>query len=254
MSAPLPAEAVCLHTRNWHNSSLVISLFTRELGLISALAKGARRPRSRLGAATSLFAHSRTLLVPPRSGELYLVTEAELLNPFSQLAADYQLLLAASLIAEFLLRTLPPRHPEERIFTLLLIYLEQLSQPAVADSGTVRLLVLSFLLKALAFLGYRPELNRCSQCSQELQPPCRFDPETGSLVCVRCAPVSGPAGLLLDARHLERLRTLLHTPAAEIARLPAEGPEEPLSRFVTLLIRHHYPSRNFSLLLRLTRK
>ncbi|MEO0021405.1 MAG: DNA repair protein RecO [candidate division WOR-3 bacterium] len=252
MTAPLNTEAVCLYYRTWRNTSLILSLFTRELGLVSALAKGARRPRSRLGAVTGLFTHCSALLLPPRAGELYILTDADLLNPFSRLNTEYERLLEASVIAEFLLRTLPPRHPEERVFALLLTYLDQLAQPAELDPGTIRLLVLSFLLKALAFLGYRPELVRCSRCGQELSPPVVFNPETGDLVCIRCRQQLRSAIRSLGAEQLQLLRTLLHTPAVGISRLAVPGPDNTLTELVAALVSHHYPHRTFPLLVRLS--
>lgn len=251
MTAPISTEAVCLRSRPWRNTSLILSLFTRELGLVSALAKGARRPRSRLGAISGLFVHCSALIIPPRAGDLYILTDADLLNPFSSLITEYELLVEASVIAEFLLCTLPPRHPEEQVFTLLLTYLEQLAQPADLNPGTIRLLVLSFLLKALAFLGYRPELNRCSRCGQKLSPPVMFNPKTGGLVCVRCSyPLKSPT-LPLGADQLQLLRTLLHTPAVGISHFSVSGPDNTLTQFVTALVSHHYPHRRFPLLVRL---
>ncbi len=251
MTAPINTEAVCLRSRTWHNTSLILSLFTRELGLVSALAKGARRTRSRLGAVTGLFAHCSALLIPPRAGELHILTDAELLNLYSSLNTEYELLVEASVLAEFLLRTLPPRHPEERVFALLLTYLDQLAQPAELNPGTIRLLVLSFLLKALAFLGYRPELIRCSRCGQKLTPPVVLNPETGTLVCVRCSPQLRSATLSLGAEQLQLLRSLLHTPAVGISRLSVPGSDNTLTELVVALVSHHYPHRKFPLLARL---
>jgi DNA repair protein RecO (recombination protein O) len=255
MPQPLTVEAVCLRTRNWHNSSCILSLFTREIGLIPATARGARRPKSRLGAVANLFTHSRLLLYPPRAGDLFLITEAELLNSFPGLSHSYENLTTASQISEFLLAALPPRQPEERLFQLLLTYLEQLAQLTPEHNSAPILLLFSFLLKALTFLGYRPELGRCARCRRELEPQATFDPQLGALLCTACARTTGHFEPALGSDQLQFLKKLLHTPASQLARLKL-APRNPVSEpavVLTLLgfIRHHYPGRKFPLLYRL---
>uniref|UniRef100_A0A7V3PUW5 DNA repair protein RecO n=1 Tax=candidate division WOR-3 bacterium TaxID=2052148 RepID=A0A7V3PUW5_UNCW3 len=253
MPEPITTEAVCLRSRNWRESSCVLTMFTREIGLVSVIAKGARRPKSRLGGAANLFSHTRVLLYPPRSGELYLITEAEIINLFPGLLVNYEHLLAASRLAEFLMHTLPPRHPEERLFQLLLVYLNELSQPATPalTRVTTQTLILSFILKALTFLGYRPELHRCSRCQQELVPPVIFDRQLGALVCSRCASGSSPTEKLLSTDHLFFLRKLLHTPATELSQhLPENeslSQNQEIITTVLCFIQHHYPTQKFLL-------
>lgn len=254
MSEPLATEAVCLRTRNWRNSSCILALFTREMGLVSAIAKGARRPKNRLGAAANLFAHTRVLLHPPRSGELYLVTDAELLTLYTKMGINYEQLLAFSQLAEFLVQTLPPRQPEKQIFQLLLTYLNELGQPAVGQNQTIlRTLILSFLLKALTFLGYRPELNLCAHCHKELGAQASFHPRLGALVCSACSSGIGSSALLVNSDQLNLLKKLLHTPAARLSEPLANDPglNQAIARMVLYLIKHHYPAPKFPLLDRL---
>jgi DNA repair protein RecO (recombination protein O) len=253
MPEPVTSEAVCLRSRNWRDSSCILTLLTRELGLISAIAKGARRPKSRLGAPANLFTHSRLLLHPPRSGELFLITEAELLDHFPGLSTSYENLMAASQLAEFLISCLPPRHPEERIFLLLLTYLDRLARLSPeTDPPAIRLLILSFLLKALTFLGYRPELDRCARCRQELEPPATFDPRMGALLCKNCTPAAGVTEPQLNADQLQIVRKLLYTPAARLVLPDREigslVPEPAIIRTILYFIRHHYPGQQFPLL------
>ncbi len=227
-------EALCLRAHNWRETSKVVTMLTPDLGLVSAIARGARGPKSRLGAAVQLFALSRITLYLPRSGNLGTVGDADLITAYSGMTADYNRFLAASRISRFLLAALARFYPEPRVFELV-----KSSFAAIADapaqttdfSGVWG----SFILKTSAFLGFRPVLERCLRCGQPvlsqgdkegvLAGVSYFDVQRGGVVCPGCGELDRkPGNTVIAVGDLARLKILLHTPSAKLVgvELPAE--------------------------------
>ncbi len=243
------AEAICLRVRDYHESSKLVTFFTLEHGKVSCLAKGARRLKSRFGAALDLFTRSRIIYYASETRTLLTLSDAELVHAFSGVALRPERFLAAEQMAEFALRVIQPHDPSPQLYRLLLNYLstlESLQYPvcSLQSSGSANLqsaicnlqspspypaLVCSFLLKAASFLGFRPELRRCLICRRpiENQRPAYFEPGRGGVICPRCAG-ENPLGTRLEPAGLDALAFLLYTPAAEIARVLANSPQPAL--------------------------
>jgi DNA repair protein RecO (recombination protein O) len=227
-------EAVCLRVRDYHESSKLVTFFTLEDGRVSCLAKGARRLRSKFGAALDLFAQSRIIYYSHDTRTLLTLSDAELVHSFAGVALRPERFLAAEQMGEFALRVIQPHDPSPQLYRLLLSYLTILESCPTSDSRLSTphaALVCSFLLKAASFLGFRPELRRCLICRRpiESQHPVYFEPRRGGVMCGRCAG-DGPSGTRLGAADLDTLAFLLFTPAADIAALacsPAVGVNRP---------------------------
>jgi len=209
------SEAICLRVQDYHESSKLVTFFTLERGKVNCLAKGARRLRSKFGAALDIFAQSRIIYYLRETRDLYTLSDAELVHSFSGLALQPEKFLAAEQMAEFALRVIQPHDPSPQLYRLLLNYLSTLeslqdleakesrnqgvkessARPGtrILESSTPRplpeALVCSFLLKAASFLGFRPELRRCLTCRRPIedQRPAYFDAGRGGIVCPRCA-------------------------------------------------------------------
>ncbi len=227
------SEAICLRVRDYHESSKLVTFFTLESGKVDCLAKGARRLRSKFGAALDLFAKSRIIYYASETRTLLTLSDAELVHSFSGIALRPERFLAAEQMAEFALRVIQPHDPSPQLYRLLLNYLSILeSCPASTAPGSPHpapypALVCSFLLKAASFLGFRPELRRCLICRRPIdsQRPAYFEPGRGGVICPRCAG-ENPSGTRLDPAGLDTLAFLLYTPASEIVQAlsPGKGP------------------------------
>jgi DNA repair protein RecO (recombination protein O) len=207
-------EAVVLCSRDWRESSRTVSFLTPDAGLVTVMARGARRPRSRTGAAVNLFAHSRVIYYRRENRALYNLSDAELLNAHSDIAAVPERFFCAGRMADFLLHALRPHDANEKLYALLLANLAVLQHSDTAFPA----LLAAFLLKAASFLGFRPELRRCVACRSPVAGgPAWFDPLRGGVLCRDCA--AGPSLRPLTATELTDLDRLLHTPTVEVAAL-----------------------------------
>ena len=100
----LVTEAIVLHAFDYLESSRIIRLLTREAGIQSALARGARKSRARYGSALDLFAEGSAQLYVKPSRELHNLAGFEIDRSRAELAEEVGRFTAASTIAELALR------------------------------------------------------------------------------------------------------------------------------------------------------
>ncbi|MEM1058343.1 MAG: DNA repair protein RecO [Verrucomicrobiota bacterium] len=95
MSAgPVQTEGIVVERRPYGDTSLIVRWLTPELGRISTIAKGARKPKSVWAGQIDLFYHCQLLAAPPRSGDLYQLREAQLQHVYRNLSRDWILPVA----------------------------------------------------------------------------------------------------------------------------------------------------------------
>src|SRR5947209_14406425 len=95
MGASLKTEAIVLRSIRYGEADRILHLYTPHHGRVSAIAKGARRSRSRFGARLEPFFHVKTLLHDGR-GELMTVTSVDTVAPHASLRDHASTLDAAA--------------------------------------------------------------------------------------------------------------------------------------------------------------
>jgi DNA repair protein RecO (recombination protein O) len=226
--------AIVLRTVEFSETSLVVTLLTEDFGKISALAKGARRPKGPFEAALDLLAITRVVFLRKSSGSLDLLTEAKLERRFRAASRNLTALNAGFYVAE-LLRELTDEHdPHPELFRLAQSTLVALDELAARD-GNPRLQpdlnheigrrVLHLELGALRILGHLPSLEQCAGCGTSVIADGRvaFGLVAGGVLCQRCregkrqvASINGPAiaAMRLFAEGSDRWQTAELPPAA----------------------------------------
>lgn len=185
-------EALVIKRLNLGEADRILTLYTPSLGKIKAVAKGVRRPQSKLGGHVELLTHSRLMLA--RGRNLDIVTQAQTINNFLPLKEDLQRTAGGLYVAELVDAFTPERAEDEELFHLLLDTLHHLSQSTNIDA------VLRYCeLRLLAQVGYRPELQHCGDCKAPLQPRENFfSPAHGGVLCHNCGyhePLAHPLSL-----------------------------------------------------------
>jgi DNA repair protein RecO (recombination protein O) len=140
-------------------TSVVATLFTRELGKVAALAKGGRRLKSPFQGGLDLLGVSDILLFPKASESLDLLAESVPLERFSSLRRDLAALYAGYYIAELLSELTDYHDPHPKLFDAARITLRHLG-----DSEMRARRVWRFELAFLRELGLLPTFDRCAQC------------------------------------------------------------------------------------------
>lgn len=204
MSGTYQAQGINLRHHSLGEADRIVSIFTREQGLIRVVAKGSKKTTSRLGGRIDLLQCNALQVASGRN--LDVLTGAETIKSFSGLRSDYTRLTFALFLAEVLHGLLLERHPQPELYDLFagtLAMLEVFDRPD--------LLALWFQLHALTDLGHRLGLDSCHVCAIAITEGARgmaFDLTMGALLCAQCRigigdarPING-AGVGL----LQRLR------------------------------------------------
>jgi len=173
--------AVVLRQRDLGEADRILTLLTRERGKVSAVAKGVRRPRSKLAAGTQLLCCSDLQLAA--GSNLEIVTQCDVRCAFYGLRQDLSRLSHASYFAELVDSFVEERDGSEQLFDLLFAALSQ------AERGQrLELLTRIFELRLMSALGYAPELGACIRCGEELRDEwVGFSAALGGAICQRCA-------------------------------------------------------------------
>jgi DNA repair protein RecO (recombination protein O) len=202
-------------------TSLVVTLFTRELGKVAALAKGARRLKSPLQGGLDLLAVSDIVVLHKASDALDLVTEAALVERFEPLRRDLAALYAGYYIAELLSELTDLQDPHPKLYDAATITLRHLGDPVLRSRRLLR-----FELACLRELGHMPALDACAHCgapvavrgNSESDVDVKVDPgvkensiafglATGGVLCPGCRP-GQPHVATLSASTLGTIRVL----------------------------------------------
>src|SRR5438132_14275147 len=110
------AMALVIRTADWSDTSRIATLWTREFGKVRVLAKGARRLKSNFDSALDLLSVCSIVLLRKSSGNLDLLTEAQVVRRFPQLRADLPALYAAYYVAELLSEWTQDYDPHPALF------------------------------------------------------------------------------------------------------------------------------------------
>ena len=148
MSAPEKASAIVLRVIEFSETSAVVTLFTREFGKISGMAKGARRPKGPFEHALDLLAQCRIVFLRKSSGALDLLTEAKLERWFRPRGHDLASLYAGYYVAELLIELTHDYDPHPELYDAAVQALAELSA-----GGARCAVVLRFELVALRLSG-----------------------------------------------------------------------------------------------------
>ena len=206
-------RALVLRGFDYGESDRLVHLYTEQLGRVSAIAKGAKRSRRRFPGTLEILTIADVRLIDPPRASLLRLEAARTVEPFEKLAQDLGRFAIACLLCELLDRLTGEREAHPELFRF-----------AVGALGTLReeqpdrLLALLVLAKTLAWLGYRPQLERCGVCSVALLDTAgvvAFDPRHGGAVCARCAPSEAT----WPARVLQALERGIRTPLRQRAVL-----------------------------------
>jgi DNA repair protein RecO (recombination protein O) len=177
--------AIVLRTIEFSETSVVATLFTEQFGKISALAKGARRPKGPFESALDLLAVVRIVFLHKSSDALDLLTEAKLERRFRAAARDLSRLYAGYYVAELLTELTDAGDPHAELFSAADRTLARLDSDApVAPT------VLDFELTALQLLGHLPSLHDCVGCGNPVEGVGRiaFGLVVGGVLCSTCRP------------------------------------------------------------------
>ncbi len=225
--------AIVLSRFDLGEADRVLTLLTPHEGKLKAIAKGVRRPTSRIGGSLEPFAELQLVLAHGRTFDV--VTQVSVRHAWLAMRDRLETAATAWYVSELVERSTEERAPALRQYELLL-HAYELLDAGVAPGRVARW----FEFRLTDELGLQPEVDRCVECDRRLEPdePVRWVPMLGGVLCdehpgppaERSALSSGALRLLKAYRHLE---------LDQIAplRLPP-GVETEVEQAMRLFVRH----------------
>ena len=177
--------AIVLSTLRYSETSKIVRLATRDLGVQSAIARGALRPKSRFGAALQVLSEGQAQLYLKEHRELHTLAAFDLIRVPVGIAADLERYAVASALAEVMLR-FAPADPHPASFDLLR---DALTALEAAPAGEVRATGLRAVWQLVGSLGFAPSLDDCVHCGAAVPGAgdVAFSTKDGGVMCERCA-------------------------------------------------------------------
>ncbi len=225
--------AVVLHSFKYSESSKIVRLATRDLGLQSAIAKGASRVKSKFGARLQLLSEGVAQLHVRSNRDLQTLAEFDVTKQRPGLTKDIGRYAAAAAVGELVLRV-APAEPNAQIFECLVSELDQLT---VADDDLVDAVGLAAMWHAVRVLGFAPALHDCARDGRCVPAgAATFSVVDGGFLCPSCA-----AGSHEPTLHTEDRAALERLVQGEIESLPHIAPRHAAAhrRLVARFVRRH---------------
>ncbi|MEM9156074.1 MAG: DNA repair protein RecO [Cyanobacteria bacterium J06642_2] len=236
------ATGINLKSMPLGESDRIVTLLTKEFGLVRVVAKGSRKPKSALGGRTEPFVVNNLLIARGRS--LDRISQAETARSFSGLRSSLAKLTVAQYWAEVVLHQALSQQPQEDVFAVLLEHLERLSDAPRQAAAALPLLGHG-VYHLLAIAGVAPQVHRCHYCRCRMDVPVDaigsereflFSPASGGAICDTCEIAQRPERVaVLSAPTLAALQTLPNAALPECTDIPIGawlGVEQALHRTI----------------------
>lgn len=174
-------EAVVIRSIAYGEAHAIVTLLTPS-GKVAAMAKGAKKPQSRLSAGVQLCVHGMYSIYQ-KTG-MGTLSQAEVLNSYRSLREQLEMAAYAAYFCEIAAAVSEDRpNGDSRVYKLFLGALTRLTQPGENPALTARV----WEAKALRLLGASPDWRQCVRCQGSLDEAIVYSPSEGGFLCHHCA-------------------------------------------------------------------
>lgn len=179
----------------------IVTVLTRDRGIIKAFANGARNPKNKNVSSTGLLCYSDFLISKTQKG-IYVIREAVAKEVFFSLRSDIVRLSLAQYFAELTYELSPREENSGEYLSLLLNSIYLLSQ----GKRNLRQIKAVLEMRMLSMAGYMPGVVACASCGSFESETMFFSTFTGELFCEECKPLEKtvrlPLGVVTAIRHI----------------------------------------------------
>ncbi len=205
-------EGIVLKEFRFRETSKILTIFTRKHGKIHAMARGAYRPKSKLIANTQPFSYNDYYLYKGRN--FYYINQGDIIDSFYPIRENIQRMMYGSYLLELVDLSIMEEEENEKLFLLLAKGLKVLSK---LDRDYYKF-ILSYELKYISYLGYKPFLEGCAVCGRKKNSNFKFSINQGGIICPSCSTIE-PYCENMDISMYKAMRTLLYTPLDKLSSI-----------------------------------
>ncbi|MEN2765956.1 DNA repair protein RecO [Ornithinibacillus xuwenensis] len=184
-------DGIIIKTRDYGETHKIVTIFSKRLGKFSALARGAKKPKSRMAAVTQPFIYGQFFVYVNKG--LSTIQQGEIINSNRLIREDIIKTAYAAYLAELTDKLLDENTPNLEIYTQLANTLEWIS-----EKDDVDIPIMMYELKMFKAGGFAPTVNQCLHCGRK-NGPYTFSMVEGGLLCPTCNHLDQEAIRLPDA-------------------------------------------------------
>lgn len=180
--ATYKTKGIIIKRVNYKEADKILTIFTANMGKITALAKGVRKTTSKLGGHLELFCSVDLILAEGKAFDI--VTSVEKNCHFKNLCFDLDRTSHAYYVCELVDKFTHEDYKDTRLYNLLFLALDSINQEISLDKK-LDLILSGFKIKLLKILGFLPDLKKCVHCGKRDQEN-YFSSFLGGLICKSC--------------------------------------------------------------------
>ncbi len=212
-------RAITLWLTDYSETSQILSVYSRDFGRLSLIAKGTKRKRRGAQQTIDLFQLIDLVFIEKSGSALHILTECKLLEDFTGLCHHIARGYGAFFVAELLRSLTEENDPNPALFELTLRTLKMLN-----ETRRPNVVLHAFEMRLLGLIGLLPRLDRCVWCGGELgtTDEVAFAADAGGTVCPKCTG-SVPERIYVSRGALAVLNKLAATPLNKVERLRISG-------------------------------
>lgn len=199
----ITTEALVIRTMDVGESDRLLTLLTKDYGVIKAFASGAKKIKSKYYSATSFLCYSHFTLELVK--DTYRVRDAVLNRCLFKLGCDVETISLSQYFCE-VVSFFSPIENESEMFLRLILNSCHLLNTAKVPPNIVKAV---FELKSTCLAGFMPDLVACSNCGNDT-PPFYFDYNEGVMLCGKCC-LDGQGKVVLDQTVLSAMRHIIYS-------------------------------------------
>ena len=214
MSNVFKTEAIIVDSIRWKESSKIVTLFTRESGIIKVIARGVFKNKSSFSGKIESLNRIEAIINSRSSRSLQILSEADVMDTFSGIRLDLERLPYALAILELIKQIIRESHPDSVFYDFIVVLLDAIK---VAEKPNI--IFCYFLIKLVSFLGFKPNFEYCLSCKQKpASQDVYFSMDNGAIFCNNCSVGAGITRRL-KLSEIKILKTLQSYPHKKITSL-----------------------------------
>ena len=162
MSEIVKTEAVVLSKLNYGDTSSIVTLFTKSYGKLSAIIKGGRSPKSKIGFIADPLNYLQVILYKKDSREIQILSGADIISHFPRIKEDLDKLKYSYAILELIKKLIPEHEVNEKLFKGL----KKIFHLFETSNENPKILFGRFFMFFLTELGYEVQIQKCASCGK----------------------------------------------------------------------------------------
>lgn len=214
-------EGIVLKTQDYGETHKIVTIFTKDVGKLSAIARGANRPKSRLSALSQLFIQADFLIYLTKG--LSTVQQGQIVRSYREIREDIVKTAYASYIIELTDKLLDDKQPDPYIYNEL-----QQTLTWINEKEDYMIPLMMYELKLFEKGGFAPVLDRCVNCHHK-ELLTSFSIREGGLLCDQCHTID-PAKIVLSKALVKILPILLHVRLEKVGNITVKRENQQLIR------------------------